>query len=214
MSRNSLLCLTVYLAFLSEVVAGRVKSPEPIKTTICELVKTPERFDGAMVQVVATIGAGFEASLLVDDGCSARIWLSVREKPALGTLEYADIHSINDIKAPERLDWKPLTPRQAVILKKDRAFRRLARYLSKQFKPKDPREICISYPLYSVSASMVGRFDHTDRKWRMVRGDDADKVPSSMGFGHLNSWDSQLVLQSVSNVVAKPIDRSVYEKKK
>lgn len=201
----------VLLGVLPGVVSAQAHADDPIQTTLCELVRSPERFDGKMVQFVATIGIGFEASLLVDDSCSARIWLSVGEPPAFGKLEYAEIHSIYDIKAPEGLDWKPLPLPRPVFLSRDRAYHHLQKYLGKEFKPKDRHERCVSCPLYSVSASVVGRFDHTDRKLRMVRGKDADKVPSSMGFGHLNSWDSQLVLQSVSDVVAKPIDRSVYE---
>jgi hypothetical protein len=118
-----------------------------------------------------------------------------------------------DIVKPERLDWKPFTTRQPV-LKKDRDYRTFNKYLGKDFRPKDRHTHCMNCPLYRVSASFTGRFDHTDRKWKTFRGNDASLVPSSSGCGHLNGWDSQLVLQSVSEVTAKSIDPSVYGKKK
>jgi hypothetical protein len=186
MSRSRLGRSAVYFALLSGVVLGQSKSQEPIKTTLCELVKLPERFAGMMIQVLATFHVGFEASLLADDSCSALIWLSWGEKKPLGKLEYAEVQSIKDLKAPELLEWKPLAPKRAVVLNKDTAFHRLDKYLGAQFKPKNPHELCVSCPLYIVSASVVGRFDHTDRKWRIFRGHDADKVPPSQGFGHLN----------------------------
>ncbi len=187
---------------------------KPVYSTLCEIMKEPQRFNGKMVRFRATVSTGPESIVLKDDGCSDSIWLSVGEKPASGKLEYAYISSIADIRAPERLDWKPLSLPHPVVLKQDKAYRRLDKYVGKQFKPKDRHEICVHCPLYVVTATVTGRFDHTDRKWRMVRGHDADRVPSSMGFGHMNSWDSQLVLQSVSDVIAKPIDPSVYEKSK
>lgn len=192
----------------------QAQESRPISRTLCEVMKEPERFNGKMVRFRATVVSSLEVFVLKDDSCSDSIWLSIGEMPALGPLEYAYINSIADIRTPERLDWKPLQPPIPVVLREDRAYRRLVKDTLKQFKPKDRGEHCVHCPLYIVTATVTGRFDHTDRKWRMVRGHDTDRVPSSLGFGHMNSWDSQLVLQSVSDVVAKSIDPSVYEKRK
>ncbi len=197
------------LKVLDTTTAGR-----PIKTTLCESVKRPEGFDGKMVEFKATVGIGMEASVLLDDSCSANIWLSVGSKQPSGKLEYAYVNSLSDIVNPDRLDWRPLPPRQNVVLKRDRNYITFYKYLGKDFKSKEPHTLCVNCPLYRVSASFAGRLDHTDGKWKTFRGHDATLVPSSSGFGHLSGWDSQLVLQSVSEVAAKPIDPSVYGKKK
>jgi hypothetical protein len=62
------------VATLPGLMFGQTNSEEPIKTTLCDLVKAPKRFNGKMVQVRATVIAGFEASLLQDKNCS--IWFT------------------------------------------------------------------------------------------------------------------------------------------
>jgi hypothetical protein len=206
--------VAVTLAVLPGLGFAQVMADEPIKMTLCDLVKEPERFNGKMVQVRAAVFTGFEKSILGDQSCSADIWLSVGAEPALGKLEYAYIESIVDIRTPERLEWKPLLPLRSVVLKEDKAYRRLYRYLGKQFRPKDRHTTCIDCPLYTVSATMIGRFDHSETKLIATRGYPEGKIGvGSVRFGHLGAWDSQLVLKSVSDVVAKPIDPSVYGKK-
>src|SRR6266568_1977634 len=68
--------LAITLAVFPGVGFAQTKADEPIKMTLCELVKEPERFNGKMVHVRAAIVTGFEASLLRDDSCSASIWLA------------------------------------------------------------------------------------------------------------------------------------------
>jgi hypothetical protein len=65
--------------------------------------------------------------------------------------------------------------------------------------------------MYSVTATMTGRFEHASLK--AIR-DTSNKIEiiEPVGFGHMTMWDSQLVLQSVSDVVAKPVDGTVNEK--
>ena len=45
--------VSITLAVLPGVGFAQVKADEPIKTTLCELVSEPERFNGKMVQVRA-----------------------------------------------------------------------------------------------------------------------------------------------------------------
>lgn len=52
-----------------------------------------------------------------------------------------------------------------------------------------------------MTLTVNGRFDHVSNREFNAKG----------GFGHLNSYQSQLSIRSVSNVVAKPIDASAYE---
>jgi hypothetical protein len=88
-----------------------VDVPEPIPATLCDLVNRPGQYNGRMVQVRASMAAGLESLVLLDETCSGSIWLSVGEKPASGKLEYADVHSVADILAPEKLDWRPCPSR-------------------------------------------------------------------------------------------------------
>ena len=61
-----------------------------------------------------------------------------------------------------------------------------------------------SDPKYAVTATVGGRFEHVSKAGGWSRH----------GFGHLNQWSSELVLKSVSVVVARPTDRPVQEKRK
>jgi hypothetical protein len=81
---------------------------------------------------------------------------------------------------------------------KDRDFHKMMDYLNKKANPKD-RPDCPKCAVYKVTVTAVGRFEHT----RKGEGD----LP---GFGYLNSYDSQLVLQSVSEVVAELIERPLH----
>lgn len=158
---------------------------EPIKATLCDVVKEPGRFNGKIVELRATIRTSFEVSLLVDNTCGAQIWFTV------------DTIQMGIGKSPQ-----PNGP--AVRRKQDEAFRKMQKYLNKQ--PKDGRSSCIHCPWYQVTVTAIGRFDHIVRD---------PTVPNFkwQGFGHLNFYESQLVLQSVKDVEAKRIDPSLYEKK-
>jgi hypothetical protein len=46
-----------------------------VRTTLCELVKAPERFSEQWVQFEAAVDKGFERSVAVDRSCHAEIWL-------------------------------------------------------------------------------------------------------------------------------------------
>ena len=157
-------------------------SPAPVKTTLCELGAAPEKFKNKVVEARAVVQTGFQTSLLRDDTCSVFIWLS----------------GIDTTKStPQRLD---------VALKKQREYQKMLEYLDKKYKPKDG-SICARCPLFKVTATVVGRFEHARPAEPDPKG---GRAP--VRFGYLNSYDSQLVLQGVSNVVAETIDRSANEK--
>ncbi len=154
----------------------------PIKTTICELVKSPERFNSKMVQVRARVATGFETSLLVDDSCSGHVWLET-------------CLSCRKESGPP------------IALKRDAEYQKMQQYLDMEYK--SPRgDCCISCPLYSVTVTATGLFQHADKK-----GIADPKRRMLTGFGHLNAYESQLVLESVKDVPATPIDKSKYKSK-
>jgi hypothetical protein len=151
------------LALLPAAAFGQTKTDGPIKTTLCEVVAHPERFDGKVVQIRATVVIGFEKRLVVENACSAKVWL-------------AD-----------------------AAVRQDEEYRLMEGLIRNQFDGKHDAS-CFGCPSYAVVATMTGRFDHVIWLARII----------GHGFGHLNGWDSELLLQSVLDVVAKPIDRSVY----
>jgi hypothetical protein len=95
----------------------------------------------------------------------------------------------------------------AQTARKDRQYQKMLEYLDKKYKPKDG-SVCARCPLYKVTATVVGRFEHIGKSTL------DPKTDPPTGFGYLNSYESQLVLQGVSNVLAEPIDRSASEKHK
>jgi hypothetical protein len=121
------------VAVLSRIALGQVKADEPLKASICELAKEPERFNGKMVQVRATIFNGFEVSLLRDPNCA--IWLNWGDRNRIGPA---------------------LTPT------KDREYQKMDEYLAKFYTNKKG-QFCRSCPLYTVTVDATGRFEHVDK---------------------------------------------------
>jgi hypothetical protein len=70
-------------AVLAAIAFGQRNTDDPIKTTLCEIVKAPEQFNGKMVQVRALVNGVEEASVLYDGGCSASVLLVASGDDAL-----------------------------------------------------------------------------------------------------------------------------------
>ena len=82
---------------------GQTKAEEPVKTTLCDIVKQPERFSGKRVQFRATIESGvmYLPSGVSDESCSADV----------------PFFSLDD--------------QHLAVLVKDKEFRKLTKYLTK-----------------------------------------------------------------------------------
>ena len=187
---------------------------EPIKTTLCELLKEPERFNGKMVQVRAKVVSSFEIGGLMDSSCSAFLTQTGDGFPALSgrTGEYAFFRSFEELKHPNRLNWKPIHLPPLIRTVEDEAYRETERLVLQKFR-RTNGSICFECPLFELTVTVVGRFDHLEQQQVAIRENRKDKpTPHSAGFGHLNAFLSRLVWQLVSDVVATPIDPSVYEK--
>jgi hypothetical protein len=165
------------------VGAGSVAGLQAIRTTLCELAASPERFQDKVVEVRAIVQTGLATNLLRDDTCSTFIWLS-----GLDTAQTASGGGTSE------------------ALRKDRQFQKMQEYLDKKYKPKSG-PVCTRCPLYKVTATVVARFEH------VRKGASDSKTGAVEGFGYMNSYDSQLLLLAVSNVVAETIDRSASENK-
>jgi hypothetical protein len=190
-------------------------SVAPIKTTLCEVVKEPERFNGKMIQIRAKIMSRFEWGGIIDESCSANLLVDDLDNAFYQRKgEFVFINSQDDLKRPNLLKWRPIETPHRVQMKEDDSYRTLERYVSQKFTWKDGSK-CFSCPLYDTIATIIGRFEHLETQMVAVRADSQTKPTTYMaGFGHLNASRSRLVMQSVSNVVANPIDPSVYKQRK
>ncbi len=201
----------------AEVVAPLWESPttktlkaqpdqkEPIKTTLCQVVASPDSFNGKLVQFRAVVGKGPESSVLRDEGCFADVWLSMGDGWTPAAREFAYMVTFWDFRTPEKLAWKPVPPLRSVVLRRDRAYRRFWKLVDKQCMSKAPKAPC---PAYQVTAIFTGRFDYSDGKLIVTRDVQSKRIVGigATRFGHLGGWNSQLVVQSVSDALATPLE--------
>jgi len=207
-------CRAILAVVIANVAFGQAKPEEPVKTTVCELAQAPKRFNGRMVTVRAELKSQFEWGGLVDGDCS--LLVSVDGFPDLEshTGEYAFVNTISDLKYSDKLAWNPiqLPPRVQPI--ENRANRELEKYSFQRWKRADG-SICFDCPLFSITVTVTGRFDHVETSLIAIRANRKERPNAySAGFGHLNASRTRLVWQSVSDVVAIPIDPAIYEKRK
>lgn len=211
MNRRGSRGIVAFFALLSATTfgqSGTVTSPASrstggaVGTTLCELAARPERFNDELVQIRATVVRGMESTILFDATCNARVSLADPSKDRRHVGEYAFIQSKDDVKHPTRLRWR--RPAAPVTLLQDDAYKRFGNLLMAD-RPQTPGVLCVACPLNSVTATFIGRFEHASMT--AIKGRSGRiEVVQPIGFGHLNMWDSQLVLQSVSDIVAKRVD--------
>ena len=229
--------VAVCLVVLPGFAVAQVNADEPIKTTLCEIVKEPEHFNFTMVQFRAKIHAGFETSWLSDGSCSVYFtYGSDAFTKGHEGQEYAFVPVVRDPQNPSRLvpdphleftfdplnplsprwtlHWKPVGTPPWVTLRRDAAFEKMEKYIGERVEYRNGKS-CFYCSAYEVSATVVGRFDHMESPMVAFGSIETGMVTYQLvGFGHLNAALSQVVLKSVSDVVVKPIDPSVYEKER
>jgi len=163
--------LFVLAVFVTWPAAATDQLP-PIAATVCDITSRPQEFDGKIVRVRAQVVSGFEISAIGDRDC--QVWLSY---PGAGVDAMVSFGGST-----------PQLSRPEIVLKRDRAFRQMTRFLEAEMYPRERRSICMGCRRYEVTATMIGRVDHA-----AGRG----------GFGHLNGYKTRLLLQSVAEVSAR-----------
>jgi hypothetical protein len=189
-------------------------SEEPITTNLCELVKTPERFNGRLIQIRAEYVSKFQWEGLVDESCSATLQVGIYHplddlKPDQGQYAFTTID--DDNTHPERLTWKPIPLTRPVHLKQDDDYWAFRKYAYAKFRWPDAG-VCVGCPLYRLNVTATGRFDHFETNTVTVRA-----TPSTKPFHYSTDPDnplSRFVLQSVSEVSVNPIEVDVYNQTK
>lgn len=197
---------------VAAVVCGAVRAEEaPIRVGLCELIAAPERFNGKMVQVRATMRSGFEWGGLVEGDCA--LMLDGDRFPALegGAREFAYMKRGVRPEEIAAAEWKPIQLPPRVQFVKDEAYEEFGRFVYQKWRRVDGSE-CFECPLYSVTVTVTGRFDHFPTGMIAVRSSGDKPVRTILGgFGHLSRSSQRLVWRSVSDVVATPVDWTVYE---
>jgi Carboxypeptidase regulatory-like domain len=160
-------------------------SNQPLKTTLCEVVTEPERFNGKMVSIRGRVLVfiGLEDSYLDTGQCAGNkfgdVWLEYGTGPK---------------PQPTTSCCGDIVPRDPFRVVQNQDFREFDEHLT--------AHLGMRY-LYEVTATLTGRFDAVET---VTCPDGKHQCPKQNRFGDFG-MSSRLVIELVSDVVAKPIDR-------
>ena len=158
--------------------------------SVCDLAKEPGRFNGKIVSVRGHILIAFEDFELDHAHCGedriTDVWLEYGRGPK---------------RQPTIWCCGDITPDDPLRVMQDAAFTSFNHYLSDRFRTTD----CLGGVCspYDVTATLTGRFDTQAAEC----SDGKSHCPVGGAFGHLGFFCSRLVIESVSDVVAKPVAR-------
>jgi hypothetical protein len=178
---------------------------QAVDTTVCEILKNPQSFNGKIVRVKGTAVASFDQFVVKGTGCEItvnnNIWLSYPEGAKAKAGPAVMVHVQPALNFAGEV---PATQRTPVELDKNsKDFKQFDSLLATPYKKGG---MCLGCNRYEVSATLVGRVDAVDNA--TLRRDKAGKIIGFGGFGHMNAYSARLVLQSVSDVTPKEIDYS------
>jgi hypothetical protein len=175
---------------------------QAVDATVCEILKNPQAFNGKIVRVKGSIGAGFDQFVVKGAGCSQQvngIWLSYPE----GTKAKSGPWAVLQLQPAKNFGGTVATvERTPVQLDKSKDFKQFDTLLAAPYKGSG---MCLGCGRYAVSATLVGRLDGIPTG---LKRDSAGKIVGISGFGNLNAFSARLVLESVSDVTSQEIDYS------
>ncbi|HLJ46714.1 MAG TPA: hypothetical protein VKU01_11935 [Bryobacteraceae bacterium] len=210
---------------LDGVLFGQSDAINPIKTSVCDLVREPARFSGKIVQVRAAITSSW---LLTQPGCVALLPIAIPDHPNFRShmdgYEYAEIRDQSDVNHPKQLTWHRFPVLRPVTLLEDANYSQFRNAIDSYFieleNDTSPCQRPWRCPKFDVTATFTGRFDYERPILKAIRRavEPRQIWTSSVGFraGSLHDLfvDWQILLQSVSDVDSQSIARSVYDKQK
>jgi hypothetical protein len=176
---------------------------QTVDTTVCEVLKNPQSFNGKTVRIKGTVVADYSQFAIKGDNCGQKvnaIWLSYPE----GTKAKAGPVAVLEYQAARNFSGTlPAAEQAPVQLDKSKDFKQFDSLLSAPYKSTG---ICLGCIKNVVNATLVGRLDGVASTG--LRRDKAGKIVSVSGFGNLNAYSARLVLQSVTDVAAQAVDYS------
>ncbi len=197
----------VFVALLLCGLAGTLRA-QTVDTTVCAVLKNPTAFNGKMVSIKGTVVSGFDQFVVNDGNCGLPvngIWITYpagtkAKGGPLAMVRLEPAHNFAGTIAPGKQ-----TP---VVLNRDKQFKRFDSLLS-QMHDQGPGT-CLGCREYDVQATLVGRLDAVARATLDRKG---GKIVGLGGFGDMNAYPAQLVLESVSDVTGKKVDYAKLGKK-
>ena len=175
---------------------------QAVDTSVCDILKAPQAFNGKTVRIKGTVSSGFDEFIIKAEGCRYHIggiWLAYPEgtkakSGPVAILQLQEASNFAGTSAP--------VERAAVTLDKNKDFKQFDSLLAAPYKGSG---ICLGCTKSEVSATLTGRVDAVQPA---LRRDISGKIIGIAGFGNLNAYPVRLVLQSVSEVEAHEIDYS------
>jgi hypothetical protein len=162
MSLVTIYCLACVSFEKAQAAEGKPEATGNVEgTTICEIVSNPGTFNGKMIELRASVLAGLETNVLFDGNCS------VDQSPVSILLDES-----SDVPRTENSEYRKFWN------------------LVQAYEPPKGKGISIMPDKYTVTATVIGRFDAG--------------TPSGTGFC------GKLVLRSVRDVLARPFDSSFW----
>jgi hypothetical protein len=177
MFRCRALLLTVAASAAMQAHVARAQT-NVIATTVCAVAKDPAAFNNKFVRFRATLTGNWEVSAIGDpDGrrCGG-LWFTY---PGSGPVAYTSLNAL-----------LPNQPRPPVHLKEDSKFTEFQKLVDARMYPRRRDMGCRDCKRYEVTAVMTGLVEYAGR---------------GKGFGHMNMFPAQFVLQSVIQTSVKDI---------
>ena len=202
--KRGLILACIILGFGCNLYA---QAAAPVDTTVCDVVKKPQAFDGKTVRIKGIVVAGFDEFVIkdsTDPNCGYpvnAIWLAYPP----GTKGKAGPAAMLVVQPAKNFTGK-FTPsaRTPVTLDKSKDFKQFDSLLAQ--KHEKGADMCLGCTRYEVTATLVGRMDSVADA--TLQRDAAGKIVGFGGFGNMNAYPARLVLESVSDVTPKEIDFS------
>lgn len=177
---------------------------QTVDTTVCAVLKDPASFNGKTVRIKGTVNTSFDQFVVSDGDCGKDvngIWLAYppgtkAKSGPIAMVELAPARNFAGTAAP--------VARPAVTLTRDKPFKEFDSLLSQKHEVSGA--LCLGCARNQVQATLVGRLDGVADA--SVARNASGKITGLGGFGNLNAYPARLVLASVADVSAKPIDYS------
>ena len=175
---------------------------QTVDTSVCDILKDPQSFNGKTVRIKGTVSSGFDELIIKAEGCKYHIggiWLAFPE----GTKAKSGPVAILQLQpASNFVGTVASVERAPVTLDKNKDFKQFDSLLAAPYKGNG---MCLGCTKSEVSATFTGRVDAVQPA---LCRDASGKIIDITGFGNLNAYPVRLVLQSVSDAVPHEIDYS------